>query len=90
MVDLPQSGMGTARRPNGQTLGMPREMYHQPKYYSKRQSLRQDLDDYRALYGRTLENREIIEKTLPVPKEAKPLIALLNKYSPHSASANFR
>lgn len=44
-------------------------------------TLRQDLDDNRELYGRTLENREIIESELPVPKPARGLISLLNKYS---------
>jgi lipid-binding SYLF domain-containing protein len=46
-------------------------------------TLRQDVSDNRELYGRTLENREIIEKELPVPKQAAPFIAALNKYSPH-------
>jgi lipid-binding SYLF domain-containing protein len=45
-------------------------------------TLRQDVGDNRDLYGRTLENREIIDKQLPVPPAAKPLIALLDKYSP--------
>jgi lipid-binding SYLF domain-containing protein len=49
-------------------------------------TLRQDLDDNRALYGRTLENREIIEKDLPVPRPARKLIALLNKYSGRKGS----
>ena len=44
-------------------------------------TLRQDIDDNRDLYGRTLENREIIEKDLPAPKSAKKLLNLLNKYS---------
>lgn len=44
-------------------------------------TLRQDVSDNRELYGRTLENREIIEKELPVPGPAKKLISLLNKYS---------
>jgi lipid-binding SYLF domain-containing protein len=44
-------------------------------------TLRQDLDDNRALYGRTLENREIIEQDLLVPKAAKKLVATLNRYS---------
>ena len=46
-------------------------------------TLRQDVGDNRELYGRTLENREIIEKELPVPKEASEFIATLNKYSRH-------
>jgi lipid-binding SYLF domain-containing protein len=44
-------------------------------------TLRQDVSDNRELYGRTLENREIIEGELPVPKPARNLISLLNKYS---------
>jgi lipid-binding SYLF domain-containing protein len=44
-------------------------------------TLRQDLSDNRELYGKTLENREIIEKGLPVPDKAKDLIKLLDKYS---------
>ena len=44
-------------------------------------TLRQDVSDNRDLYGRTLENREIIDKELPVPKAGKKLISLLNKYS---------
>jgi lipid-binding SYLF domain-containing protein len=45
-------------------------------------TLRQDLTDNRNLYGRTLENKEIIEKELPVPAPAKDLIALLDRFSP--------
>jgi len=44
-------------------------------------TLRQDLDDNRALYGRTMTNKEIVEKRVAVPKEAKRLISLLDKYS---------
>jgi len=45
-------------------------------------TLRQDVSGNRELYGRTLENREIIEKNLPPPTAAKELISLLDKYSP--------
>ena len=45
-------------------------------------TLRQDLSGNRDLYGRTLENREIIEKELPVPDPAKELVSLLDHYSP--------
>lgn len=45
-------------------------------------TLRQDLRDNRELYGRTLENREIIEQQLPVPAAAQEFISLLQKYSP--------
>lgn len=44
-------------------------------------TLRQDLDTNRALYGKTLENREILQGNLPVPKAASGFIATLNKYS---------
>src|SRR5881628_523612 len=44
-------------------------------------TLRQDLSDNRELYGKTIENREIIEKGVATPKAAAPLISLLNKYS---------
>jgi SH3 domain-containing YSC84-like protein 1 len=44
-------------------------------------TLRQDLDDNATLYGKKLENREIVTTAVPVPKAATKLIALLNKYS---------
>jgi len=44
-------------------------------------TLRQDVSDNRELYGKTLENREIIEKHLPPPPAARELVSLLNKYS---------
>jgi lipid-binding SYLF domain-containing protein len=44
-------------------------------------TLRQDLEDNRALYGRTLENQEIIAGELPVPDAAKKLISLLEQHS---------
>jgi SH3 domain-containing YSC84-like protein 1 len=44
-------------------------------------TLRQDLDDNAALYGKKLENREIVTKGVHVPKAAAKLIALLNRYS---------
>jgi len=44
-------------------------------------TLRQDVSDNQELYGKPLENREIIEHDLPLPKPAKGLISLLNKYS---------
>jgi lipid-binding SYLF domain-containing protein len=44
-------------------------------------TLRQDIDDNRELYGRSLENREIIEKEMPVPDVASDFVSLLNKYS---------
>src|SRR5256885_1769202 len=44
-------------------------------------TLRQDLDDNGALYGRKMENREIVTTGVHPPKTAAKLIALLNKYS---------
>ncbi len=44
-------------------------------------TLRQDLDDNRQMYGRTLENKEIVQKDPAPPKAAGRLLSLLNKYS---------
>jgi lipid-binding SYLF domain-containing protein len=44
-------------------------------------TLRQDLDDNATLYGKKLENRDIVTKGVKPPKAAQKLIALLNKYS---------
>lgn len=44
-------------------------------------TLRQDLDDNATLYGRRLENRDIVTKGVRVPKAAARLIGLLNRYS---------
>lgn len=44
-------------------------------------TLRQDLDDNATLYGRKVENREIVTKGVTAPKSAAKLLALLNKYS---------
>jgi lipid-binding SYLF domain-containing protein len=44
-------------------------------------TLRQDLDDNATLYGKKLENREIVTSGRPAPRSAAPLIALLNKHS---------
>jgi len=45
-------------------------------------TLRQDLDDNGILYGKKLENREIVTTSVRTPRAAAKLIALLNKYSP--------
>ena len=45
-------------------------------------TLRQDLDDNTTLYGRRLENREIVTRGVRPPKSAAKLIALLNHHSP--------
>ena len=44
-------------------------------------TLRQDVSDNQELYGKPLENRQIIEGNVRVPKAAKRLLSLLNKYS---------
>ena len=44
-------------------------------------TLRQDLDDNATLYGKRLENRDIVTKGVRVPAAAAKLIALLNRYS---------
>jgi len=44
-------------------------------------TLRQDLDDNATLYGKRLENRQIVTTPVRAPKSAAKLIALLNKYS---------
>jgi SH3 domain-containing YSC84-like protein 1 len=44
-------------------------------------TLRQDLDDNATLYGKKLENRDIVTSGRTAPKSAAALIALLNKYS---------
>src|SRR6476469_6841359 len=41
-------------------------------------TLREDLDDNAALYGKKLENRAIVTKDVPAPEAAANLIALLN------------
>lgn len=45
-------------------------------------TLRQDLDDNGAIYGRKLTNKEIVTSSIPVPTVAQPLVSILNKYSP--------
>ena len=44
-------------------------------------TLRQDLDDNATLYGKKLENRDIVMKRVRVPRAAAKLVALLNRYS---------
>ncbi len=45
-------------------------------------TLRQDLDDNDTLYGKKLENRDIVTKNVTPPAAAAALLALLNRYSP--------
>jgi lipid-binding SYLF domain-containing protein len=44
-------------------------------------TLRQDLDDNAALYGKPLKNRDIVRGGVSAPKAAAELLALLNRYS---------
>ena len=44
-------------------------------------TLRQDLDDNQALYGKRLENKQIVNSGVRAPKAAARLLAELNKYS---------
>jgi lipid-binding SYLF domain-containing protein len=44
-------------------------------------TLRQDLDDNAALYGKRLENRDIVTKGVRAPQAAAELLSLLNRYS---------
>ena len=48
---------------------------------SKGATLRQDLDDNATLYGKKLENRDIVTKGVRAPEAAAKLLALLNRYS---------
>jgi lipid-binding SYLF domain-containing protein len=45
-------------------------------------TLRQDLDDNQTLYGKKLENREIVMQHVTPPTGAQKLLDLLNRYSP--------
>jgi lipid-binding SYLF domain-containing protein len=44
-------------------------------------TLRSDLDDNRELYGKKLENREIVTQNVAPPAAARGLLDALNKYS---------
>jgi len=44
-------------------------------------TLREDLDDNAALYGKKLENRAIVTSGVHAPKAAAKLLALLDRYS---------
>lgn len=45
-------------------------------------TLRQDLDDNAALYGRKVDNREIVTGGIAAPEAAAKMLALFNRYSP--------
>jgi SH3 domain-containing YSC84-like protein 1 len=44
-------------------------------------TLRQDLDDNATLYGKKMENRDIVTNGMRAPKSAARLMTLLNRYS---------
>jgi lipid-binding SYLF domain-containing protein len=44
-------------------------------------TLREDLEDNAALYGKELDNRAIVTKGVRAPKAARKLLDLLNRYS---------
>jgi lipid-binding SYLF domain-containing protein len=44
-------------------------------------TLRQDLDTNKNLYGKTMQNKEVIESGIKPPAAAAELMSLLNKYS---------
>ena len=44
---------------------------------------RQDADSNAALYGKTIDNREIVTSGVAVPEAAEKLLGLLNRYSWH-------
>jgi SH3 domain-containing YSC84-like protein 1 len=46
-------------------------------------TLRQDLDDNQNIYGRRIENREIVNMKRRMPPAAQRLVDLLNRYSAH-------
>jgi SH3 domain-containing YSC84-like protein 1 len=50
-------------------------------------TLRQDLDDNATLYGRKLENREIVTTGVRAPRAAARLLNMLNKYSARERSS---
>lgn len=51
-------------------------------------TLRQDLDDNAQLYGKRLENKEIVTTAVRTPRAAAKLIAQLNKYSARERTAS--
>jgi SH3 domain-containing YSC84-like protein 1 len=49
-------------------------------------TLRQDLDDNETLYGKKLDNREVVTGGIAPPAAAHKLLSLLSKYSSRTAS----
>jgi lipid-binding SYLF domain-containing protein len=50
-------------------------------------TLRQDLEGNEALYGRKIENREIVHKGVAPPAASARLLEMLNKYSPKESKS---
>lgn len=50
-------------------------------------TLRQDLDDNATLYGKKLENKQIVKTGVRAPKAAAKLLSLLAKYSTHERTS---
>jgi len=48
-------------------------------------TLREDLDDNATLYGKRLENRDIVTNGRPGPRSGEALLGLLNKQSPRES-----
>jgi hypothetical protein len=48
--------------------------------------LRQDLDDNVELYGRRLDNRDVVTSGIAAPRSAARLMMLLSKYSAQLAA----
>jgi lipid-binding SYLF domain-containing protein len=46
-------------------------------------TLRQDQDDNTTLYGKKMDNREIVTSGIRAPRAAERLLGMLNKYSAH-------
>jgi lipid-binding SYLF domain-containing protein len=51
-------------------------------------TLRQDLDDNAEIYGRKLDNREIVTTSVHTPRIASRLISLFNRYSVQERTSN--
>ena len=50
-------------------------------------TLRPDKDENAELYGRKMDTREVVEGNLKTPAAARPLVALLSKYSMRKESS---
>jgi lipid-binding SYLF domain-containing protein len=50
-------------------------------------SLRPDKSENRKLYGRKINNLEILTKPTPVPRGARPFVTALNRFAPRAVKA---